>query len=59
MVIFSAVKIETPVRQVYWAVQRTAPNGIQLLVGRLYGAEIEARSEANRLNSEVASRAMG
>jgi hypothetical protein len=42
-----------------WAVQRTDPDGLQIVVTRLYETEQDAANEAARLTREAARGRMG
>ena len=61
MVIFRAVEIrQDKVRKAQgWAVERDEPDGVQIVVTRLYPTLRGAEQEAERLNHEAALRIMG
>lgn len=52
MVTFRAVQVARS----SWAVERTEPDGLSIVVSRTYANEFEAKREAARLNQEVESR---
>lgn len=56
MTIFRAIHIQNSKdrRDEGWAVQRADPNGLNIVVTRLYDTEQEAANEAARLTREAA-----
>jgi hypothetical protein len=59
MVVFRAIKIEEIKRAPQWAVERTEPDGLQIIVSRFYGTSGEAEQEAEKLNHQAAIGTIG
>jgi hypothetical protein len=58
MAVFRAVSVKDNTRRSLWAVERSEPDGLQIVVSRFYANQDEAVQEAKRLNLEAASRTM-
>jgi hypothetical protein len=56
MTIFRAIRIQNGKAEMdeWWAVQRTDPDGLQIVVTRFYEIEQDAANEAARLTREAA-----
>jgi hypothetical protein len=58
MTVFRVVSVKDNTRKSFWAVERSEPDGLQIVVSRFYANQDEAEQEAKRLNDEAASRTM-
>jgi hypothetical protein len=59
MPIFEAVQVSSKdSRDEGWAVQRSEPDGLKIIVTKIFDTQQEAANEAARLNREAARRVM-
>jgi hypothetical protein len=60
MIVFRVVHVHQSreAREEGWAVERSEPDGLKIMVTRLYPIQAEAEREAKRLNDEAAKRTM-